>query len=679
MSLGLIGCADNQYLRGYLNYTKPELGEQPYIVGSRPRHNITPFEPSFKCLSDKIKAQNAPILGIGVGDIKDYAGKYSNSEGNSITQGGALMAYTALGKLADVIRVQERFDTRIADLELAYTDRKQLGDGQRHKLEDGHDTNWIPYYGGSILKTDYYIVGGITELNYNIASGGAELNIDLIGKKRRIFVLNIAVDLRIVNTSSMLVAKSVSIEKQLIGEEVGNNVFRFFGSTLVDLNGGQKNEEPLQLGIRTVIEQGILELVSAVEKVNASDCEALAYPAPKATEPSPANAGEVQSGGAHGALAQRAAADVAEPVAVRCGFDSATANTWVATWLNAYNSDDVHRVWELYEPNFQGQQVTHDNWRQSVLNLMSKPRSARVRVGELSVDCVDERTAIVNVRYSQDPADSAKEVIATLTIANRDHRWVVVREIEQSPFANRTANPAAEAEGGKSKELSHGASCACDSKSKEAVQSPVVATTPAGSPPAVGSATPAETSPARESSTESAGSQSSGPAAVPHEPIAPAATPAAAENNATEPVRGSVVTPTVDQSPSKDCVGPGCQAKTDAADALARYSIALSFDANSTTLSGEVVQAISQISLASKQHALVVINVVARDSESNSPTQRYDLTIQRLKLIIASLNSAGVESSRLKLAWIPEVTDNTVYRDSSGYQKLATLQMDPPP
>ena len=96
-------------------------------------------------------------------------------------------------------------------------------------------------------------------------------------------------------------------------------------------------------------------------------------------------------------------------------------------------------------------------------------------------------------------------------------------------------------------------------------------------------------------------------------------------------------------------------------------------------MSGEVLHAVSQISMVAKQRSSVTIQVVARDSETNSPTQRYDLTINRLRQVISSLNAAGIDSSRLKLAWIPEVTDNTVYRDGSGYQKLATLLMEPPP
>lgn len=251
--------------------------EEPVVVGAAARRNYTPLEPAFGCVAEAMRAKKQPMLGIAVGDVKDYTGKYSQNEGNTITQGGALMIYSALGKLGDVVQLQERFDTRIAELELAYTDRRQLGDGRQHTLETGKPAvPWVPYFGGSILRSNYYIVGGITELNYNIASGGFEVAINSVGGKRRIYTMNVGVDLRLVDTRSLVVVKTVSLQKQIIGEEVGAGVYRFFGNDLVDINVGGKSQEPLQLGVRTTIEQGVLELVSALSGVDAQGCIASA-------------------------------------------------------------------------------------------------------------------------------------------------------------------------------------------------------------------------------------------------------------------------------------------------------------------------------------------------------------------------------------------------------------------
>lgn len=252
-------------------------GEAAVLQGPSPRHNGTPLDGALACLSHRIvaQAQGKPPLSIAVGDIKDYTGKYSQGDGNVLTQGGSLMVYSALGKLGGAIEVRERFDTRVAELELAYTDRRQLGDGGQHPLRDDKGQRavpWIPYYGGSILKSDYYIIGGLTELNYNIQSGGVEAQVNQIGPRYRVFTMNVGADLRIVETRTLRVVRAVSLQKQIVGREVGVGIFRFFGSNLFDINAGTKDLEPVQLGVRTTLEQGVLELISAVTQTPAAPC-----------------------------------------------------------------------------------------------------------------------------------------------------------------------------------------------------------------------------------------------------------------------------------------------------------------------------------------------------------------------------------------------------------------------
>lgn len=266
LSLLLEGCVT-------LPAAKQAPDEFPVITGSMSRRNYTPIEPAFACLADLMRQKHVERLGIAVGDVKDYTGKYSQNEGNTITQGGALMIYSALGKLGDVVAVQERFDTRIAELELQYTDRRQLGDGRQHSVEQGKPAvPWVPYFGGTILRSNYYIVGGITEVNYNIQSGGGELYVSGVGAKRRTFSMNIGVDLRIVDTKTLLVVRTASIQKQIVGEEIGAGIYRFFGTELADVNVGSKNQEPLQLGVRTTIEHGVVELIAAVSGVDSTQC-----------------------------------------------------------------------------------------------------------------------------------------------------------------------------------------------------------------------------------------------------------------------------------------------------------------------------------------------------------------------------------------------------------------------
>lgn len=270
MAFGVSGCA---VMHPGLDTQRLAPGEVPTPLGPPVRDNRTPMEAALACFGDQLTAKGGPTRVIAVGDVKDYTGKYSINEGNAITQGGALMVYSALGKIGGPLMIAERFDPTIAERELGYTDRRQLGDGEVHEV-NGNSVPWLPYFGGTITKSNYYIVGGITELNYDIRSGGGEVQINNIGPKARVYTQSVAVDLRIVDSRSLVVVKTVSLTKQFSGYEVGANVFRFFGTDLFDINVGAKGQEPLQLGVRTALEEATIKLIAAVERVDPSLCMA---------------------------------------------------------------------------------------------------------------------------------------------------------------------------------------------------------------------------------------------------------------------------------------------------------------------------------------------------------------------------------------------------------------------
>ncbi len=243
-------------------------------IGTPVRNNVTPMEAALGCYARSLAASGRAPLVIGVGEIKDFTGRYSINEGNVITQGGSLMLFSALGKLGGTVRIAERYDSTIADRELGYMERRQLGDGAQHEV-DGKKVPWVPYYGGTIQVSDYYIAGGISEVNYNIASRGAEASLNNIGAKGRIYTQSVAIDLRIVDTRTLLVVDAISLSKQFSGYEVGANTFRFFGLGLVDINVGSKGQEPLQLGVRAAIEEAAIRLIGRVTAVDPVPCLAL--------------------------------------------------------------------------------------------------------------------------------------------------------------------------------------------------------------------------------------------------------------------------------------------------------------------------------------------------------------------------------------------------------------------
>jgi len=251
-------------------------GEIPLVLGPPVRDNVTPLEGVLACFADHVAATGKPPIVVSVGEVKDFTGKYSLNEGNAITQGGSLMVYSALGKLTGAVRIAERFDPSVAERELSYIDRRQLGDGEVHDLAGANGTQkvpWLPYFGGTIQQSDYFIVGGITEVNYDIGSGGFDVGVNQVGGKARTYSQQVAIDLRIVDTKTLMVKKTVSLSKQFTGYEIEAGIFRFFGSDLFDINIGARGQEPLQLGIRTAMEEGVIRLVSDVTGVDYEPCK----------------------------------------------------------------------------------------------------------------------------------------------------------------------------------------------------------------------------------------------------------------------------------------------------------------------------------------------------------------------------------------------------------------------
>ncbi|MFW5661672.1 MAG: CsgG/HfaB family protein, partial [Oceanicaulis sp.] len=108
---------------------------------------------------------------------------------------------------------------------------------------------------------------GITELNANIRSNGQDLfagdsvDSDPSGVfSRRVYVMNVGLDLRLIDSRTLEVVDVVSYQKQIIGRELSAGVFAFFGDAVVDVSAGGRSLEPVQLAVRSVIERAVLEI-----------------------------------------------------------------------------------------------------------------------------------------------------------------------------------------------------------------------------------------------------------------------------------------------------------------------------------------------------------------------------------------------------------------------------------
>lgn len=239
------------------------------IGGSSVTANPTPYSGALVCLGNYARSNNMRGPRIAVGRILDYTGKSDFEGGRQVTQGGSLMAISAFGKAG--ARLVERFDTSVSELELKYANNRLIGD-------EGQDFRRI--LAGQVPGSDFYLIGGITELNYNIRSVGTD---NFVGDRRadkakgtasaKLYVMNVGLDLRLIDTKTLEVVDVISYQKQIVGREVGLGFFRFFDNITVDLGAGSRSQEPVQLAVRSVIERAVVEMMANIYGVpNTAAC-----------------------------------------------------------------------------------------------------------------------------------------------------------------------------------------------------------------------------------------------------------------------------------------------------------------------------------------------------------------------------------------------------------------------
>jgi curli biogenesis system outer membrane secretion channel CsgG len=208
--------------------------------------NDTPYSQCLRRLQT-VSADNLPVFAVG--EIADKTGQvqYYDKAGNNLTQGAAEMVMSALYKTGKAHLV-ERYDLRIPLAEVKLAEQNRL-----NRSVDNF---------GKLPSTDFIIVGALTELNYNIVTGGAGLRVAGIGAGARMAVVNVAMDLRVINSKNFAVSYVSTLQKQIYGYEVSADVFRFFDTTFVELQAGHVRNEPLQLGVRSVAEMAVYQIMT---------------------------------------------------------------------------------------------------------------------------------------------------------------------------------------------------------------------------------------------------------------------------------------------------------------------------------------------------------------------------------------------------------------------------------
>jgi curli production assembly/transport component CsgG/holdfast attachment protein HfaB len=261
-----LACAAAALLGGCVSTSAGPRGLYAAPIGNAPvTANPTPYSAALYCMADYARRYNLPSPRIAVGRIADYTGTVSADGGRQVTGGASLMAMTALAKSG--ARMVERYDTSVSEMELRYANNRLIGDDGPAGADD---VQYRRILAGSVPGTDFYIIGGITEVNYNIRSGGFDLaggeansstplSAAVAGK---VYVMNIAIDLRLVQTTTLEVVDIVAYQKQIIGREVSAGVFDFLNGNVFDISAGEGGLEPVQLAVRALIERATVEFMA---------------------------------------------------------------------------------------------------------------------------------------------------------------------------------------------------------------------------------------------------------------------------------------------------------------------------------------------------------------------------------------------------------------------------------
>jgi holdfast attachment protein HfaB len=209
--------------------------------------NDTPYSQCLASLAH-VHANATRLPVFSVGEIADKTGQIDpDNNSRALSQGVSEMVISALYKTHKAGLV-ERLDLRIPLAEVKLAEQKKL-------------TRSINDY-GRLPASDFILVGALTELNHNIVSGGGELFVQGSGGGMRTVVINVAMDLRVIDARTFQVRYVSSLQKQIYGYEVEANVFRFFGNTLVEFDAGAVRNEPLQLGVRSVAEMAVYQIMT---------------------------------------------------------------------------------------------------------------------------------------------------------------------------------------------------------------------------------------------------------------------------------------------------------------------------------------------------------------------------------------------------------------------------------
>jgi len=230
--------------------TTPYKENMKLTEGPMPVSQIkTPYDSLLSCLSSTYLGKKASI---GVGAVSDETGKFSISDtgnGKFVTQAAGDIVQSALLQ-TKVVRVVNRRDPRVMKLEAAF----------------GGKSKWI--------SSDYHITGSINSLDF-LPGGGIDATVYGVGAKYRQHRMLIGMDLFLTDTRTSEVVGHSSIFKQVVADEIGVNIGRFFGNVLVALDMGEQHREAVHFALRNMLKMAVYEMMSDLYDIDSKSCSSI--------------------------------------------------------------------------------------------------------------------------------------------------------------------------------------------------------------------------------------------------------------------------------------------------------------------------------------------------------------------------------------------------------------------
>ena len=223
--------------------------DMEHVKGPRAVSSIqTPYDDLLNCMKSSYKGRQ---FTLAVGAITDETGKFSigdSGTGKFITQAAGDIVQSALLQTR-IARVVNRRDPRVMDDEINH----------------GRQLRWI--------GSDYHINGSINSLDF-LPGGGVDATVYGAGIKYRQHRMLIGMDLALTHTVSSEVIHVASIFKQVVAEDMGYGLGRFFGTTLVSIDLGHQNREAVHFATRNMLKLATFELLSKLYGIEDNGCHA---------------------------------------------------------------------------------------------------------------------------------------------------------------------------------------------------------------------------------------------------------------------------------------------------------------------------------------------------------------------------------------------------------------------